>query len=138
MITRSGTGARTGILAKAERTSDQTGLSTTEQDLSPLTFTITVPAGRQIRLKFLAWMQVALVSQTMTVRIKEGATVLQVTTVTTPSAAGLSVIPCEIVFSPSAGAHTYKVTAATSSGSGVLAGGATYPAQFTAEDVGPA
>jgi len=63
-------------LGYAEVTSSQTGISA-ETDLTGLAVTVTVPAGRRIRITGQIQAQSATTSGTVLLRLKEGATVLQ-------------------------------------------------------------
>lgn len=121
-------------------TTNQTGI-TTEVDLTTLTLTLTVPASRRLKITAKVPVSSATADDRVGMSIKEGSTVLG-SDQTTAAAVNLpySLLSVAIV-DPSAGSHTYKVTAG-------LGGGATGPMRtdhasngmsfLLIEDIGPA
>jgi hypothetical protein len=101
--------------------------------------TVTVPAGRRIKIsaKVFAWSTVA--NDTIALDIKEGATTLQISQVVIPitGANGNTSLYAEVIISPSAGAHTYTMLVRRGAGSGTVtvSSGATIPAFLLVEDV---
>lgn len=71
-------------------------------------------------------------------RIKEGAGILQVRTYYVPTAAVGFGASIDLVLTPTAAAHTYKLTMQRIGGTGnpKLLAGAVYPAFLLAEDIG--
>jgi hypothetical protein len=129
-----------GQQAHAERTSDVTGITTADTDLTDLTVTLTTVAGRRYRLT--AGVHAIIDSGDRTefvVRIKEGAT--QLTQAPHPASTLFGrFFQAVVELEPSAGSHTYKVTGAVgggTTGTGTLDGGATFPSFLTIDDVGP-
>lgn len=122
-------------LAYAEVTASQTGIST-ETDLTGLTATVTVPAGRRIRITGQIQVQSATTSGTVLLRAKEGATVLQTSQENYNTIGGngkyLSVTS---IILPTAGSHTYKFSLQGTAGTVDLTPGATNPAFILVEDV---
>ena len=107
-----------GILGYATG-ADQTGM-TTEVDLTGLSVAVTVAAGRRLKLTaYVSTSPSAASAHIITLRIKEGATVLQLAHVSTALATqtGLTAIA---TITPSAGAHTYKATLQRTSGAGTI------------------
>jgi hypothetical protein len=110
---------------------------TTEVDLTGLTVTVTVGAGRRIRISADLAFVTTVSGGLPRVRIKEGATQLQERSMSTGSTSAESIAP-SVVLTPSTGAHTYKLTAllALGSGSMSLSASATAPAYILVEDIG--
>jgi hypothetical protein len=132
------TPAQAAQVGYAAKSSNQAGIGATETDITELTVTITVPAGRQIKLTAGALLDASVVNDFYAPRIKEGTTVLQVAVVQiTVIGQGL---PWQqsVVISPSAGTHTYKVTMQRIGGTGTgsfLANPSNNPAFLLAEDI---
>lgn len=124
-----------GLLGYAEQQGPQ-AVTGAEADLTGLSVTFTVAAGRKVRLR-------AVVMDTHTVAagwdhiyIREGVTLITEAQVTfSAGVAGLLV--AERIITPTAGAHTYKVTFLAEAGTANIgtAGRALY-STLTAEDVG--
>ena len=131
-----------GTLGYVAMTADQTGI-TTEVDMSGLTLPLTLPAGRRLKLSLYA--SVAGLSSgafVITIRIKEGATMLQTAHVTTPNNTQTALHATAII-TPTAGAHTYKGTIQRTVGSSTVeiqtqSGGVDPVAFLLAEDIGAA
>ena len=122
----------------AQVTANQTGI-TTSVNLTGLTVTVTVGSGRRIRISGQGWFSSSVASDTGQLLIQEGATVLNGGQVVTPAGAGqLASTFVSAILQPSAGAHTYKLTAARAGGSGSMTfnAGATFPAYILVEDIG--
>ena len=125
-----------GWIGYAEITADVVGFTVTPTDIAGLAVTVTVETGRRIRVTGDVYMSNATASQTNIININEGATVLQ-----QRGAAHLSTsvgIHAEVILTPTAGSHTYKLQAFTSAGAGTIKGNATYPCHIFVEDLGPA
>lgn len=127
-----------GTLGYAQRTTDQTGI-TTATDITGLSVTVTVGAGRRIRLH--AWCPywiTTVAGDRGEIKIQEGATILAFTESTNPGTAGNFGISAHAVITPSAGSHSYKVVFGRAAGTGTLTfgGSTTSPAFLMAEDVG--
>lgn len=133
------TGAPGSTLGYAEVVANQ-GSITTEADLTGLVATVTVPAGRRLRITGYvgSWASTA-AGDRVILAIKEGATQLNrvitaegETTVGNQSAGGV----IQHVVSPSAGTHTYKLTAAQAdAGTITMFASATQPAFILVEDI---
>lgn len=96
-------------LAYVEGTA-QTGIST-ETSITSMSVTVSVPAGRRIKLSSQIQLASASTSGTSLLRIKEGATTLQVSQGNYNTIAGNGwALRTEIVITPTAGTHTYNVT----------------------------
>lgn len=110
--------------------------------IAGLSKAVTIPAGRLVRLKVVCRGMVGTVNEDVfALRIVEGTTVLAETLNYVPTTLnGVGVDNPEVIIAPSAGAHTYFVTAKRLAGSGnaTFYGDATYPFQLVIEDVGPA
>jgi hypothetical protein len=126
--------AQTPLLAYSQVTTNQAGI-TTEVDVTGLSVTITIPAGRRIKITGSILLNSTVANDTGRMDIKEGSTTLQMgqatlTGVTLP-------INREVVITPSAGTHTYKITAQRSSGTGSLtvSGDPTFPDFISVEDI---
>lgn len=119
-------------------TANQTGISSVT-DLTSLTRTVDVNSGE--RIKITAHIRVAGSNNdnVAELHIQEGATVLALDrTWIGSTGSGLKTLHSEVVLTPSAGSHTYKLTLEMSSGSGSvsLSAGATFPAFILVEGIG--
>lgn len=131
-----------GILGYAEITSGDTFTSIT--DIPNLTITFTAVANRRVKLEAYAprVQNATTASMAATVFIRESSTTIQQAYVSevfsTPNGGGNFAHPT-IVISPTAGSHTYKVSAARNAGSDthILGAAATCPAYIMATDLGP-
>lgn len=112
--------APSSTLAYAEATGNQGSITSTQTDITGLSVTVTVPAGRRIRISARTYWTSTTSDGDALTGIFEGATQLQesrgyVGGTTAPFAAEPSV-----VLSPSAGTHTYKVVGKRVTGTGTL------------------
>lgn len=101
-----------GVLGHVTSTTSQSGI-TTETDLTGLSLNVTVAASRRIRISGVVRVKTGAADDMGAIRIKEGSTTLHRTDFIMPiisSGQTLTVYYSTIV-SPSAGAHTYKVSA---------------------------
>lgn len=122
------------VLAYSQAVANQTGI-TTEVDLTSLTVTVSVPDGRRIRISGQALWNSTGASPTITMRIREGATELnEYQIVGHPSIGNGASGHIDVVVTPSAGIHTYKLTGAATASSSLLAG-TTFPAYIMVEDI---
>lgn len=130
-------GGTNGTLGFASTTTSQTGIST-ETDLTNLILTVTVGAGRRLRL----WTGMRLAASAADagahLRLKEGATQLGESLRTISIQGRAESLHAGAIISPSAGAHTYKVSLARFAGTGTVYTdvGVGYPAWLLAEDIG--
>lgn len=122
-----------GWIGDASVTANQTGI-TAITDLTGLTVTVTVGTGRRIEVE--GWFQASQVtaSGAITFVIAEGATLLQ--TAQLNFGVGLTPMYIKCTLTPTSGAHTYKLQAATSAGTLSLLASATQPAQIVVKDLG--
>lgn len=123
-------------LAYAEVTANQTGI-TSETDLTGLTVTVTVPAGRRIKITGSIFINRTVADGVTSLKIKEGATQLHQADGFVRNAAEAQFIERAASFTPTAGTHTYKLTLTLTTGTGStgLIAGATFPAYILVEDV---
>jgi hypothetical protein len=123
-------------LGYAEVNTNQ-GSITTEVDLTGLFVTVTVPAGRRIRITAQGPFISTVDQDEIRLNVKEGSTVLNIAQLMVSGASKGGTAICEAVISPSAGTHTYKLSALRQSGSGSItsAASATFPAFIHVEDV---
>ena len=125
--------APSSTLGSAQVITAQAGI-TTVADLTGLAVTVTVPAGRMIRISGYVY-QFARTAGTVTyaeLNIQEGATVLETKTVgINNNYGGADVVA---ILSPSAGTHTYKLTANTD-GTVSMQASALRPAYILVEDI---
>lgn len=131
-----------GWLGYVEKTADQTGISS-EVDISSLTVTVTVNANRRLYLSAFVNAGGSTLDARIAVWIKEGATQLQGAVASVPIAdASLTTMTFTpaAVLTPSAGVHTYKITAARISGTGTfnIQASSTSPVFLLVRDIGPA
>lgn len=127
-------GAPGSTLGYAEATANQ-GSITAEVDLTGLAVSVTVPAGRRIRITGQALWNSGSASPTINMRIKEGATELNEWQVTGSPAIGNGFsVHVQATISPAAGTHTYKLTGFATASSTMLAG-VSFPAFILVEDI---
>jgi hypothetical protein len=129
-----------GLIGYAAVTANQTGI-TTEADLTGLAATVTVSAGRYIRITGSIRYGGTTVDDVATLRIKEGTTLHQ----TSQMSIGRNTTQANpymersVILTPTAGSHIYKLTLERSVGTGnmqmVASVGA--PAFIAVEDLGP-
>lgn len=128
-------------LGYALATANQINIVATPIDLTGLSVTVNLPAGRVVKVSGHVWLQSATVGTDVgRVTIMEGATTLQVGTVTNPSTNASSSGTSDpfVILTPPAGAHTYKLQAARIFGTGsiTLQASPTSPAIILVEDLG--
>jgi hypothetical protein len=133
---------RGGVLGYAEVTTDQTGIGTSETDLTGLTITVSVPAGRRIKITGYARLRNGEASSNgALLYIDEGGTNLNFATAAlngTGSSGVSATVIAQAIVTPSTGSHTYKLQASFVAGSSNLMDiGATQPAFILVEDLGP-
>lgn len=124
-----------GTLGYFEVTANQ-GSITTEVDLTSLTRTITVVAGRRIKITGSVYAANTGANNLITLKIfEDGSQVMErsVSCGTANIAEGLEVVA---VRTPSAGSHIWKLRMVTPAGTATMAAAATYPAFILVEDIG--
>jgi hypothetical protein len=122
-------------LGYASVTANQ-GTFTTTTDLTSLTSTVTVPSGgRMVKITGVVNMDSSVAGDVTALFIQEGATILNSSTQYTKGGANPLTVTCIAVLTPSAAAHTYKLTATRSTGTGniTMYASATSPAFILVE-----
>lgn len=105
------------MLGYAEVTATQN--FTTETDLTSLSVSVTVPSGgRKVRISATAAFSSTIADDFIALNIKESTTTLQQAQIRLSSANVEINLHKAVVLTPSAGAHTYKLSAVRTSGSG--------------------
>jgi hypothetical protein len=133
-----GTGGTGPIhLAYAEVTASQGSIGSPDTDITGLSGTVAVPAGRRLRIHASAHLTSSVAGDEVDLMILEGSTRLQERVTTIDTATRLESMYSVIVVSPTAGTHTYKVAARRSVGTGTItmSAAATYPAFILIEDI---
>src|SRR6266508_4123640 len=130
-------GSTLGTLAYIQKTSNQTGI-TAQVDVAELSVTVTVAAGRRIRVS--AWANCAstVLDDVFRLVLMEGAAQLAYDeAIARPTSTTPALQPIAIL-TPSAGSHTYKVQAARVVGTGTMSvfGASPNIAFIKVEDVG--
>lgn len=122
-------------LGYAEITANQSGI-TTVTDITGLSVTITVPAGRRIKISTDVGVSSTVVTDGVDVQINEGATVLQ-DRATKLDANSEVAVHTEVIVTPSAGTHTYKIRVSRFAGTGsvTVAAASNKPAFINVEDI---
>lgn len=137
-INGSGVQVGAGALAYAQVVATQ-GTFTAQTDLTSLTVTVTVQTGRRIRITACAGASSSVGGDVVALQIQEGATVLQIAQFPVPVTA-FAFMPgtSQVILSPTAAAHTYKLTMGRVNGTGniTMQAGATFPAFILVEDIG--
>ena len=128
-----------GWIGYAEVTADQTGI-TTITDLTSLSVAVTVNTSRRIQVTGHGNYLNDTIDEGGTVYIRESSTTLNSYGVWTSN--HLSIVRGFVVMwvgTPSAAAHTYKLSLARTTATGTIAlkAAATYPAFILVEDLGP-
>lgn len=127
-----------GWIGYAEVTGNQTSI-TTEANLTSLTVTVTTNTSRRIKISGKCEMSSTQLGDAMTLNIKESTTVLQRAVKQAFGAGQSQTLTAACVLTPSAGSHTYFLSASCSGGgTGQMNAAATYPAFILCEDLGPA
>ena len=124
-----------GVLGYAQVTANQAGI-TAAADLTGLSVTVTVAAGRRIRITSDTYFTHSLSAGNIFTYINEGGTQLTQRDKVQPTAGVGAPHHLEVVLTPSAGEHTYKLRASTPSGTAELQAAATYPSFILVEDIG--
>ncbi len=127
-----------GWIGDAQITSNQ-GSITTEVDVTGSSLTVTVGTNRKLRLKGFALVSSTINADEIVIKIKEGSTQLTqdgTSIATQPRAQGLHP---EVIITPTAGSHTYKMTILRNNGTGTvtLSASGSFPAFLIVEDIGP-
>lgn len=126
-----------GTLGYAQVTASQ-GSITTEVDLTGLTVTVTLVAGRRIRLTGLVRAQSTVADDVFRLSIKEGSTLIQaLDRIMRPANTDVTV-DGSVVINPSAGSHTYKLTGQRIVGTGTqqVSAATGFIAFILCEDIG--
>lgn len=127
-----------GVLGYAQATANQGGVTSPPVDLTGLSVAATVGTARRIRITGSVAANNATAGVNMILYINEGATRLQ-KRITIESAAGNEEgIHAEVILTPTAGAHTYKLQLEMGGAGGNLIASATQPAFILVEDIGAA
>ncbi len=132
--TDTGTGS-SNVLGYAQVTTEQTNI-TSMVDLTDLVVTVTVPSGdKKIRISGYCTFMSSNFPAEIGLNIYEGVTPLYAAYVTPSTAGYFNVCKAEVVLSPSAGTHIYKLAAilATGAGSATMKCSNTYPAFILVE-----
>ena len=124
-----------GILGYAQVVANQASIGTSEVDLTSLTVTVTVAAGRRVRVTG------QIIGQQLT---SAGIPRLLVHKASVQIASATSTVVVndffhyhlDVIDSPAAGSHTYKLRGITSAGTYTLNAAANFPAFILVEDIG--
>jgi hypothetical protein len=132
-----------GLLSRAVKTATQTGITTTEVDISGLSISVTIPNNRVIRLSAFATFTPSSADGYARMLIRRSADLIvrghTSTFTTTSTSADQYVYLSVLVFEP-AGTYTYRMTAArvlgTAASTVALVAATSQPAYIAAEDLG--
>lgn len=128
-----------GNLGYAQVTADQGSITTVETDLTSLTVTVTTNASERIKITAHVRIKSTVSGDVAELKIKESTTVLALDRVYLGGGtSALRTLHAEVVLTPTAASHTYKLSLVRDEGSGTLslAAGATFPAFIMVEGVG--
>lgn len=125
-----------GVLGYAEITTSQATIST-EVDIAGLTVTVTVGSGRRLRISSLTELFGTFAGDQSQVNVYEDGVQVQAV-IMRHAATGRLDHPASVIRKPTAGVHTYKLTAQRASGTGTftVSGATTEPAYILVEDIG--
>ena len=126
-----------GVLGYAQSVVNQAGF-TTVADITGLSVAVNVAANRRIKVTAQGEVSQNTASGTTRGLIREGTTALQNWLWADLPAGGDLQGMGSIILTPSAGAHTYKMSLQTSGGSVTFGGGTERPGFILVEDMGPA
>lgn len=125
-----------GTLGYAQVTANQTGI-TSVTDLTGLSVSVTVGAGRRIRISGMAKVSNDTLGGRTAGRIQEGGTVLtDFVDFYAPAANASAVGYGSVVLTPSAGSHTYKLALQGVTGTASMSAGPSNIAFILVEDIG--
>lgn len=127
-----------GTLGYAQVVAPQVGILA-KTDVIGLSVTVTVGAGRRIQISGSLAMLSNVNDDVLRVYIMEGATDLQIRDITYRNLSNENYeMEPQVVLTPSAGAHTYKIAVQRFFGTGnvVMRAGPTFPAFILVEDIG--
>lgn len=124
----------------AEATADQTGVTSTETDLTSLSVTVTVLPNRRIRVSGEAMLASTVAGDTADLYINDNGSRIQLRRVTLAVANAHQSVHASRILTPAAGSHTFKLSFVRASGTGSIANSAssTHPSYILVEDLGPA
>lgn len=126
-----------GHLGSAVKVGNSAGISTTLTDVAGLSVNVTVPAGRRIRVTAYVLWQMVTANGQINLRLAEDTTWIQ-SHLQDANANQFVGSTFSTIREPAAGAHTYKVAAATTPGSTVTVHStAPVASQIVVEDIGP-
>jgi hypothetical protein len=129
-----------GIVGYASRTSNVTGIGTSATDVTSLSVTATYVANRRIKITAFGGLASGGTGDSGVLYIRESTTTLQSASTASgalSSFAGAALCPIVIV-TPTAGSHTYKVSASqTNATTGTFTASSTAPGFILIEDIGP-
>lgn len=128
-----------GWIGVSEATANQGSIGTTSTDLTNLSVAVTVGTSRRIRVSVFCNISMQTASNRALLRLQEGATQLAEARkdIVVDNHASFNV---SVILTPTAGAHTYKITARVLNAGSSLTSEAssTAPAYILVEDLGPA
>lgn len=109
-------------------------------DLTGLAVTVIVAASRRIRVSGFVLLQSTVASDVVTLSLREGAATLIQAQSPTPTTAATNIdVDAQVVLAPTAGSHTYKLSAQRAAGTGniTMFAGTQNPSWILVEDLGP-
>jgi hypothetical protein len=127
-----------GHLGTAETTANQTGLGAGTTDLTGLSVAVTVPAGRRLKISGLVAINQVNAGGVAGMFIRDEANNNLQRVRQTMAVNDIGFLYAQAVITPSAGAHTYKLSGTTSAGNLTIIGSASDRNQITVEDIGAA
>jgi hypothetical protein len=125
---------QTQTLAYAQILVGQSAIGTSTTDVAGLSITITVPAGRRIRLSAFGVFQKKTSTNYVWMRIHEGAVAVAASLVNVITDEYETLMPTAVL-TPTAGTHTYRVVMSCGANTVDLLALADYPAYILAEDI---
>lgn len=123
------------FLAYAEVTANQAGLAGAGADLTGLSVTVTVPAGRRLRITGSVLYSNDTTDGRSVLTIIEGGTQLQFAALAHRTAGATAALSRSVIITPTAGTHTYKLNGAASVGTSTMVAAPTAPAFILVEDI---
>lgn len=128
------------VLGYAQVVADQGSISSTAVDLTSLTVTVSVPyAQHRIRISAQAQFANTTATDGASLNIVEGVTTLQTAACFSTLANIQAHVCAQVLITPTAGSHTYKLQALTvGGGTATLKASSGSPAFILVEDLGPA
>jgi hypothetical protein len=127
-----------GVLGYASTATQQTGIGSAATDVTSATVTVTVPAGRRLRISGGCRLSQVSATGSVNLNLVKAGSPFQTLFTGALSASALAMAHGVGFDAPAAGSHTFKLQGQTSAGTLTIAANASIPTYIAVEDVGRA